>query len=52
MTKEEIIAYNKAIDKCVRLVSSYDGLIPDEIDRMVIVNKIKNLKYYKKPKEK
>lgn len=42
-TKKEKIAYNKAIKKVAKLVSSYDGLIPCEIDRKVIVDEISKL---------
>lgn len=46
LTKKEKAIYNKAIKKCARLVQTYDGIIPIEFERYVIVNNI--IKFQKK----
>lgn len=38
--------YNRAIKRCANLVATYDGIIPDEFERGVIVTHI--LKFTKK----
>ena len=40
----EKILYNKAITRAANLVKSYDGLIPDEFERQVIVDAVLKLK--------
>lgn len=43
-TRKEKEIYNMAIKKAAALVKVYDGIIPDEYARGVIVNVILNLK--------
>lgn len=43
---EEKKMYNRAITRVANLVKSYDGIIPDEVERQVIVDHI--LKFKKK----
>ncbi len=47
-TKKEKEIYNMAITRAANLVKSYDGIIPNEFERMVIVDHI--LKFKKKLK--
>jgi len=41
--KEKLI-YNKAITRAANLVKSYDGLIPNDFERQVIVDAVLKLK--------
>ncbi|HQV53961.1 MAG TPA: hypothetical protein PLX17_00520 [Chitinophagaceae bacterium] len=39
-TKREKDLYNRAVKRCANLVATYDGIIPDQFERAVIVNAI------------